>query len=645
MLYDELATHPELRAPRAETPLERLVRGVARARDALLARQHPDGHWCFELEADCTIPAEYICMTHFLAETHRPLETRLAAYLRERQQDGGGWPLYPGGAPDLSCTVKAYFALKLAGDPPEAPHMRRARGAVLAAGGAARANVFTRYLLAMFGQVPWRAVPFVPVEIVLLPRWFPFHLGKVSYWSRAVMVPLAVLYSLRASAANPLGVGVPELFTRDPFAERDYFPVRSRLNALFLRVERATQRLEPLIPRQLRRHALARAERWIVRRLNGHHGLGAIFPAMVYALQVLALRGYHEDHPLRRAAREAIDRLVADAGETAYVQPCVSPVWDTALAALALDEEGSGRARRGARKALDWLAARQVLDADGDWRAARPSLAGGGWPFQYRNDHYPDLDDTSAAAWALQRHDPVRYRHAIRRALAWIRGMQSRNGGFAAFDVDNTRRWLLEIPFADHGALLDPPTADVSARCATLFALADPGAGRDPAYRRCIDYLLGQQEPDGSWFGRWGTNYIYGTWSAAAALEGCPDPRARAALARAAQWLKSVQRADGGWGETNDSYAEPALAGRHARSTAFQTAWALLALASAGEARSAEFGRGVDFLLARQRGDGLWHDPEFTSPGFPRVFYLKYHGYSAYFPLWALARARALTRP
>jgi squalene-hopene/tetraprenyl-beta-curcumene cyclase len=645
MGHADLKPEPSLISSTAAGRAQRLAQAIVRAREALLAHQHPDGYWCFELEADCTIPAEYICMMHFLGEVDEVLQGKLAAYLRSHQQEDGGWPLYPGGGLDLSCTVKAYYALKLAGDPPGERHMCRAREAILARGGAARSNVFTRYLLAMFGQVPWRAVPFLPVEIMLLPRWFPFHLSKVSYWSRTVMVPLAVLYSLRAQACNPQGVHVQELFTVDPEKERDYFPVRSRLNAVFLRIERAARLLEPLILRGVRRAALARAEGWIVERLNGEGGLGAIFPAMVNALEALRSLGYPPQHPHCRTARRAIDLLLVKREEWVYCQPCVSPVWDTALAALALLEEGSETGRLAALKALDWLQARQLLEAPGDWREEKPDLPGGGWPFQFRNDHYPDLDDTAVVAWAMWCADKIRYRAAIERAARWICGMQSRGGGFAAFDADNTHRYLLEIPFADHGALLDPPTADVSARCATLLALLEMVPQCHRALERCTAYLLGEQELDGSWFGRWGTNYIYGTWSAAMALAHRPDPRVREALKRGADWLKRMQRPDGGWGETNDSYATPSLAGQASRSTAFQTAWAVLGLLAAGETEAPELWRGVEYLLCTQGSDGRWEDPEFTAPGFPRVFYLKYHGYSVYFPLWALARARNVLAP
>jgi len=618
---------------------DRLDRAVARAREALLAKQHADGYWCFELEADCTIPAEYLLMMHYMDEVDEQLQAKIAVYLRERQQSDGGWPLYFGGGCDLSCSVKVYYALKLAGDSPHAAHMQRAREAILARGGAARVNVFTRITLALFGQVPWRAVPFSPVEILLLPRWFPFHLSKISYWSRTVMVPLLILCSLKARARNPKRVGVGELFATPPEQEPQYFPVRSGLNRVLLGLDRIGRRLEPFIPGPVRRHAIKRAEDWIVQRRNGTGGLGAIFPAMVNAYEAMDCLGYPPDHPSRVAAREALRQLLVVGERAAYCQPCVPPVWDTALACLALQEVGGADAQ--VRRALDWLRARQLLDDPGDWRESRPRLAGGGWPFQFENAYYPDVDDTSAVVWAMNGASEARYSESVRRAVDWILGMQSRNGGFGAFDVDNTRRYLNEIPFADHGALLDPPTADVSARCAIILAdAARREAAYHPPLEACLRYLRREQEPFGGWFGRWGTNYIYGTWSVLVALQHVGVPASEPIVRRAADWLKSAQRADGGWGEDNDSYLKPDTAGKGRASTAFQTAWAMLGLLAADEGGSSEVRRGAEYLLNTQRLDGLWDDDWFTAPGFPRVFYLKYHGYDKYFPLWALARYR-----
>jgi squalene-hopene/tetraprenyl-beta-curcumene cyclase len=620
-----------------------LDRAIAESRDALIARQHAAGYWLYELEADCTIPAEYIMMMHFLDEIDGALEAKIANHLRARQAQHGGWPLYHGGDFDMSCTVKAYFALKLAGDHSDAPHMQRARAAILQRGGAATANVFTRIALALFGQLPWRGVPYIPVEIMLLPRWFPFHLDKVSYWSRTVMVPLFILCTRKPIAKNPRNVNIRELFTTPPEKERRYFRRAGLLAKAFLVFDRLGRLLDPLIPARMRERATRRAEQWILERLNGEDGLGAIFPAMVNALEAMLVLGYAKDDPRCATARRALQKLLVVGPSSAYCQPCVSPIWDSALACLALQEAGDESSRDASKKALDWLQTKQLLDQPGDWRVNRPGLAGGGWAFQFANDYYPDLDDTAVVAWAMhQAKDSQRYAESVRRALDWLVGMQSRDGGFAAFDADNTRYYLNKIPFADHGALLDPPTSDVTARVVTL--LARVGRPQDnPALERAIAYLRAQQETDGSWFGRWGTNYIYGTWSVLMALAqahvGPHDP----AVQRAIAWLKQRQNADGGWGESNDSYAQPKIAA-HFASTPYQTAWALLGLLSAGEASSEAARRGAEFLMHSRQADGLWNDASYTAPGFPRVFYLRYHGYSAYFPVWALAAYRTLTR-
>jgi squalene-hopene/tetraprenyl-beta-curcumene cyclase len=642
-----------------DSPLDRALED---AREALLARQHQDGYWLYELEADCTIPSEYIMMMHFLDEIDASLEAKLCRYIRAAQGADGGWPLYHAGDMNLSCTVKAYYALKLAGDAPGAPHMRLAREAILRRGGAARANVFTRIALALFGQLPWRGVPYIPVEIMLLPHWFPFHLSKVAYWSRTVMVPLFILCTRKPVARNPRKVHIRELFTTPPEQEQDYFRRSGFVARVFQALDRLGRMIDPLIPGRVREIATRRAEAWMLDRLNGEDGLGAIFPAMVNALEAMVILGYPADDPRRMTAKRALQKLLVIGPSSAYCQPCVSPIWDTALATLAMQEAGDAASSDASSRALDWLQSRQLLDEPGDWQVDRPHLAGGGWAFQFANSYYPDLDDTAVVVWAMhQARDPSRYTESVRRALDWLVGMQSENGGFAAFDADNTCYHLNMIPFADHGALLDPPTSDVTARVVTV--LARVGRPQDKqAMERAIAYLRQEQEPDGSWFGRWGTNYIYGTWSVLTAFAqahiGTEDP----AMRRAAQWLKHRQNADGGWGESNDSYAilptvamlpaaavvpatvDPASLARPTPSNAYQTAWALLGLLSAGEARSDAARRGAEFLLRNQQSEGLWSDPSFTAPGFPRVFYLRYHGYSQYFPFWALAAYRSLTR-
>jgi squalene-hopene/tetraprenyl-beta-curcumene cyclase len=615
---------------------------VAEARAGLESMQQADGHWVFELEADATIPAEYVLLEHFLGEIDQPLEDRIAVYLRAGQAEHGGWPLYAGGDFDLSATVKAYYALKLIGDHPDAPHMARARQAVLAHGGAARCNVFTRSTLALFGQVPWRAVPVMPVEIMLLPRWFPFHLDKVSYWSRTVMVPLLVLMARKPRARNPQAIAIEELFVTPPEQVGDYVanPTGSNWGRAFLMVDRMLRFAEPFFPTRTRERAIRQAVAFITERLNGEDGLGAIYPAMANAVIVFDTLGYPKDHPHLAVAKRAIRRLLVDRGDRAYCQPCVSPLWDTALACHALLEAGATGATPTVRRALDWIAERQILDVVGDWAKTRPGVRPGGWAFEYRNDHYPDVDDTAAILCALHRADPWRYRHAIERGVAWVLGLQSRNGGWGSFDADNTHDYLNNIPFADHGALLDPPTADLTARC--ISALAQLGHTREhPAMARALGYLRREQEADGSWFGRWGTNYIYGTWSVLCALNAAGEDMAQAYVGKAVQWLKSRQQADGGWGESCGSYwAE--RKDEVVASTPSQTAWALLGLMAAGEVESEAVARGTDHLRRAPREDGTWDEQLYNAVGFPRVFYLRYHGYSAYFPLWALARHRNL---
>ncbi|MGH8273038.1 MAG: squalene--hopene cyclase, partial [Gammaproteobacteria bacterium] len=513
-------------------------------------------------------------------------------------------------------------------------------------GGAGRANVFTRLMLALHGFIPWRAVPVMPVEIMLLPNWFPFHLDKISYWSRTVIVPLLVLMHKKPVARNPKGVRIDELFLQPPhtLGPAPKAPQQKASWFWFFRgVDNGLRVAEPYFPKRPRQRAIDRAIAWVIERLNGEDGLGAIFTAMANSVMMFDVLGYPEHHPQRAIARKSVEKLLAVHEHEAYCQPCVSPVWDTALAAHALIEAGGAEAE--IRLALGWLCDRQLLDEPADWQIYRPKLAGGGWAFQYRNDPYPDLDDTSAVAWAMHRADegegPGRYGERIERAANWLAGMQSRGGGFGAFDADNTSFYLNEIPFADHGALLDPPTEDVTGRCVALFSLL--GEQYRKPLRHALAYLGRKQHKSGAWWGRWGTNYIYGTWSVLAAFElagiAANDKRVRRAVA----WLKSVQHADGGFGESNDTYERGGPPPGTGEATPEQTAWALLALMAGGEAGSEAVRRGIAWLLREQGKDGLWHTDRFNAPGFPRVFYLRYHGYSAYFPLWALARYRNLT--
>jgi len=641
---------PPLEGPALEgPPLEEIEAGIDRAAGALRRLQRPDGHWVFELEADATIPAEYVLLRQHLGEPDDPvLEGKIGAYLRRIQGDHGGWPLFHGGAFDISASVKAYFCLKMIGDDPEAPHMARARAAILAHGGAGRANVFTRFLLAIFGELPWRRVPSVPVEMILLPRWFPVHVSRMSYWARTVLVPLLVLQALRVRARNPRGVRIPELF-----APRRLAWTRARSHRhpgwamLFNGLDGGLKAAEPLWPKRLRRQAIERCVAFVTERLNGEDGLGAIYPAMANAVMMYDALGYPEDHPDRATARRAIERLLVIREEEAYCQPCVSPVWDTALAAHAMLEAG-GEAAEAVPAALDWLRPLQELEVAGDWAEVRPDVRPGGWAFQYRNAHYPDLDDTAVVVMAMDRARRQlglgpENDEAVARGAEWTVGLQSRNGGWGAFDADNTHHYLNNIPFADHGALLDPPTSDVSARCVGM--LAQLGEAPDsPRMRAAIGYLEREQEADGSWFGRWGVNYVYGTWSALVALNAAGLGPDRGSVRRGADWLIGIQNPDGGWGEDCASYKLDHRGHEPAASTASQTAWALLGLMAAGEVDHPAVARGIAWLRDRQDADGLWTQDAYTGGGFPRVFYLRYHGYPKFFPLWALARYRNLRR-
>ena len=622
-------------------------RAAAAATRALLACRQSNGHWVFELEADATIPAEYVLLRHYRGEPiDSVLEQKVANYLRRIQGAHDGWALYHLGDFDMSASVKAYFALKMIGDKPDAAHMRRAREAILAHGGAIHCNVFTRVLLSLFGVLGWRSVPEMPVEITLLPRWFPFHLSKVSYWARTVLVPLLVVQALRPRAKNSLGVGIDELFVEPPpsIGPAAKAPHQRWIwFALFRGIDAILRPAVKLFPNSLRQRAIDRAVSFVIEHLNGEDGLGAIFPAMANATMMFDVLG---DKANAAIARGSIEKLLVVGDHEAYCQPCVSPVWDTALVCHALLEADDDAARAAALRGLDWLLPLQVLDIVGDWSARRPLVRPGGWAFQYANPHYPDLDDTAVVVMAMDRARRIgagdRYDQSIARGVEWVKGLQSRNGGWAAFDVDNTYDYLNNIPFADHGALIDPPTEDVTARCVSMLAQLGETRDGSEAMARGVDYLIRTQTRDGSWYGRWGLNYIYGTWSSLCALNACGvDPKS-AEIRRAVNWLISIQNADGGWGEDGSSYKLEYRGHEPAASTASQTAWALLGLMASGKINHPAVERGVRYLAQTQVADGFWDEERFTATGFPRVFYLRYHGYRKFFPLWALARYRNL---
>jgi len=625
-----------------------LEAAIAKASDALLKQQRADGHWVFELEADATIPAEYVLLVHYLGETpNLELEAKIGTYLRRIQGAHGGWPLYHDGAFDISATVKAYFALKTIGDATDAPHMARAREAILARGGALKTNVFTRIQLALFGEASWNNPPTVPAELILLPRWFPIHLSKMSYWARTVIVPLLVLQALKPLARNARGIHVPELFVRDGASVSQRAPHQNRYWAAFFgAVDRCLKLVAPIWPKGLRKRAIDRCVAFVTERLNGEDGLGAIYPAMANSVMMFDALGIPESDPRRAVARLSVEKLLVIKDDEAYCQPCVSPVWDTALTCHALMEAKGDAASGAVARGLAWLTPLQVLDVKGDWAEERPDVRPGGWAFQYNNAYYPDLDDTAVVVMAMDRARRAtqggEYDVAIARGREWIEGMQSRDGGWAAFDVNNLEYYLNNIPFSDHGALLDPPTEDVTARCVSMLAQLGETAQTSKAVADGVDYLRRTQLAEGSWYGRWGLNYIYGTWSVLCALNAAGVSHQDPTIRKAVDWLVSIQNADGGWGEDATSYRLDYRGFEGAPTTASQTAWALLGLMAAGEVENPAVLRGVECLKSTQTEKGLWDEQRYTATGFPRVFYLRYHGYSKFFPLWALARYRNL---
>lgn len=627
---------------------------IERARRWLLAAQHADGYWEGELEGDSILQSEYILLLAFLERSESREARQAARYLLRQQLPGGGWAIYPGGGVDVSASVKAYFALKLTGHEASSADMRRARRAILAHGGADAVNSFTRFYLALLGQIPYDQCPAVPPEFLLLPDWFPVNLYSISAWSRTMLVPLSIMSARQPVRAVGPRLGIRELFLRAP---PDWPALRCpglkggtgllSWDRFFRLVDACAKRCQRhrLLP--LRRRAVEKARRWMLERFAGSDGLGAIFPPIVWSAVALRCLDYAEDSPDVRYCLDQLRRLTIEEDDTLRLQPCRSPVWDTALALRALAASGACGEQDHADRALEWLLDRQIKHC-GDWSRS-VTAEPGGWCFEHANDFYPDLDDTAMVVMALAEQliaasgapadrgrTWTRMTGAIARAERWMLAMQNRDGGWGAFDRDNDAEFLCYVPFADHNAMIDPSTPDLTGRVLEALGCLGRRTG-DPAIDRAVDYLRRTQEPDGSWFGRWGVNYIYGTWQVLAGLAAIGIAHDDPLVVAGAEWLLAHQQPTGGWGESPETYTNPSLRGQ-GNPTASQTAWALLGLISVGLGEHPATQRGVRWLIERQRPDGSWDEPEFTGTGFPRVFYLRYHLYRIYFPLLALAR-------
>jgi squalene-hopene/tetraprenyl-beta-curcumene cyclase len=617
------------------SPSTATERAIRSAQSHLLSIQRDDGHWCGELEGDTILGSEYILAMHFLGRSGEGRVRKAASYVRQKQIPEGGWAIYPGGPAEVSASVKAYLVLKLVGDRPDEPHMVRARRKILELGGIEACNSFTKLYLAIFGQYSWDRCPAIPPEIILLPRWFYINIYEISSWSRAIVVPLSVIWSSKPSCPMPEHARIAELRTDRPAPA-----VRTFWSTVFHGIDRGLKLLEKLPVKPSRELALQRAESWILTRLEDSDGLGAIFPPIVNTIMALRCLGYPIDHPtVRRQVRE-LEKLEIEEGDTLRVQPCFSPVWDTAMAANALIESGMPSDDPRLLRAARWLLDRRG-NGSGDWRFKNTRVARPGWFFEYANPFYPDNDTTAKVLTTLgkvrfpQIADEGRRRSAVREAGEWLLSMQNRDGGWGAFDKDCSKHVLTHVPFADHNAMIDPSNEDITAR--VLETLVGLGFDRShPAARRAIDYLLCRQEEDGSWYGRWGCNYLYGTWLTLWGLRCIGEDLDSAWGRQASCWLRACQNEDGGWGELPLSYEDATQKGR-GPSTASQTAWALMGLLAAGEWRSDSVRRGVEFLVREQRDDGSWSEEYWTGTGFPCVFYLRYHLYGIYFPLLALS--------
>ncbi|HKW62258.1 MAG TPA: squalene--hopene cyclase [Candidatus Acidoferrum sp.] len=626
-------------SPQEQGWAARVEKAIERGANHLLSLQAEQGYWQGELEADSTLESDYIYYLHVLGKADHERIAKLANYVRQRQLPDGGWSIYPGGPSELNATCKAYFALKLAGVSPYAPNLVRAREMVHRLGGLEHSNSYVRFYLALVGAVSWDLVPSIPPELMLIPHWFIFNIYEMSSWTRGIVIPMAILSSLRPHWQLPEHAHVDELF-KDPerkTAALDWSDQLISWKNVFLALDRGLKLYERSPWKPFRQRAIREAKSWMLDHIERTDGLAAIYPAMMNSIFALMAFGHGPDDPLTLREIKEFSRFEIEDEETIRMQPCVSPVWDSCIAMVALEEAGLPPDHPALVKAADWVLSKQVL-GPGDWQVKNKDAEPGGWAFEFRNDFYPDVDDTAFVLMALQRvkyPESARMEAAMRRGIQWLLSMQNHDGGWGAFDRDNDRQFLCNIPFADHNAMIDPSTADVTARVVECLGRYGWSA-EHPVIQRAVKFLLQDQSEDGSWFGRWGVNYIYGTSGVLRALETV-SLATREFCKRAVSWLCSVQKVDGSFGESLLSYDEPSTKAQGA-STASQTAWGLIGLIASAGTEDPAVAKAVDYLVHRQEADGSWSEPEFTGTGFPGVFYLKYHLYRNSFPLYALAR-------